>query len=69
MVLDLVASCDCFVIIMVPRKEKFEFGYDLLRHSAFCIVHEIVIEASKKLKSSNFTIEAETKVKLKPCSI
>jgi len=31
-------------------KEKFEFRYDLLRHSAYCIVHEIVIEA---LRSSN----------------
>jgi len=37
---------------MFPGKEKFEFGYDLLHHSAFCIVHEIVIEASEKLKSS-----------------
>jgi len=35
---------------MYPGKGKF--GYDLLRHSACCIVHEIVIEASKKLKSS-----------------
>jgi len=34
------------------EKEKFEFGYDLLRHSAFCIVYEIVIEVSKKFKSS-----------------
>jgi len=50
MVLYLVASCDCFIMIMFLRKEKF--GYDLLRHSAFCIVHEIVIKASKKLKSS-----------------
>jgi len=34
-------------------KGKFEFEYDLLRHSAYCIVrHEIVIEASKKFKSS-----------------
>jgi len=35
---------------MFPGKGKFEFGYDLLRHSANCIVHEIVIEASKKFK-------------------
>jgi len=46
----LVASCDCFVIIMFPGKEKFE--YDLLRHNAFQIVREIVIEAYKKFKSS-----------------
>jgi len=52
-VLYLVASCDCFVIIMIPGREKFEFGYDLLRHSAFCTVHEIVIQAFKELKSSN----------------
>jgi len=37
---------------MFSGKEEFEFGYDLLRHSAYCIVHEIVIEASKKFKSS-----------------
>jgi len=36
---------------MFPGKEKFEFGYDILRHSAFCIAHEIVIESSKKFKS------------------
>jgi len=34
-VIYLVVSCDCFVIIMFPKKEKFEFDYDLLRHSAF----------------------------------
>jgi len=37
---------------MFPGKGKFEFGYGLLRHSAYCIEHEIVIEASKKFKSS-----------------
>jgi len=47
-----VASCDCFVIIIFMEKEKFQFGYDLLCHSAFRIVHEIVIEASKKFISS-----------------
>jgi len=31
-------------------KEKFEFRYDLLRHSAYCIVHECVIQA---LRSSH----------------
>jgi len=31
-VLYLVVSCDCFVIIMFPGKEKFEFRYDLLCH-------------------------------------
>jgi len=51
-VLYLVASCDCFVIIMFPRKEKLEFEYDLLRHSAFCILHEIVIEVSKTFNSN-----------------
>jgi len=35
---------------MFPVKGKF--GYDILRHSACCIEHEIVIEASKKFKSS-----------------
>jgi len=50
-VLNLVESCDYFVIIMFPEKEKFELGYDILRHSTFCIVHEIVIEAFKKFKS------------------
>jgi len=35
MVLYLVVSCDCFITIMCPGKEKFEFGYDLLHHSAF----------------------------------
>jgi len=43
---------DCFVIIMFPGKGKFGLGYDLLHHSPYCIIHEIVIEASKKLKSS-----------------
>jgi len=52
MVLYLVASCDCFIIIMILGREKFEFGYDLLHHSAFCIVHEIVIKPFKELKSS-----------------
>jgi len=37
---------------MFPGKGRFEFGYDVLRHYAYCIVHEIVIEASKKFKSS-----------------
>jgi len=50
----LVVSCDCFIIIMLPGKEKFEFGYAVLRHSAFCIVHENVIKASKKFKSSPY---------------
>jgi len=31
----LVASCDCFVIIMFLEKGKF--GFDLLRHSAYCM--------------------------------
>jgi len=35
-VLYLVTRCDCFVIIMFLGKETFEFGYDLLRHCAFC---------------------------------
>jgi len=34
-VLYFVVSCDCFIIIMFPGKEKFEVGYDLLHHSAF----------------------------------
>jgi len=50
-VLYLVTSCDYFVIIMYPGKGK-KFGYDLLCHSAYCIEHDIVIEASKKFKSS-----------------
>jgi len=33
-------------------KFGYGYGYDLLHHSAYCIVHEIVIEASKKFKSS-----------------
>jgi len=37
---------------MFPGKGKFEFGYDLLRHSAYCITCEIEIEASKKFKLS-----------------
>jgi len=36
-VLYLVVSCDCFVIILFPGKEKFDFGYDLLHHSAFLL--------------------------------
>jgi len=44
---------------MFPGKEKFEFGYDLLRHSAFCIEHEILIETSKKFKSSVKYIKRE----------
>jgi len=36
----------------VSVEGKFEFEYDLLRHIAYCIVHKIVIEASKKFKSS-----------------
>jgi len=32
---------------------KGKFEYNLLRHSAYCIVHELVIiEASKTFKSS-----------------
>jgi len=42
---------------MFLEKGKFEFRYDLLRHSAYCIVHEIVIEASKKFKSRNIKRE------------
>jgi len=37
---------------MFPKKEKFEFEYDLLRHNVYCIVHEIVIKASKNFKPS-----------------
>jgi len=37
---------------MFPGERKVEFGYDLMRHSAYSIVYEIVIEASKKFKSS-----------------
>jgi len=37
---------------MFPGKESLSLGNDLLRHSAYRIVHEIVIEASKKFKSS-----------------
>jgi len=36
---------------MFLGKGKFEVGYDVLRHNAYCIVHEIVIEVSKKFKS------------------
>jgi len=36
---------------MFLGKGKIEFRYDLLRHSAYCVVHKIVIEASKKIKS------------------
>jgi len=36
-VLYLVASCDCFVIIIFPRKEKFELGYDSI--ALQCILH------------------------------
>jgi len=60
---------DCFVIIMLLGKGKFEF--DLLRHNAYCIVHEIIIEASKKFKEARFWFERLfynkrlTKVKIK----
>jgi len=50
-----LSKFDCFVIIMFLGNGKFEFGYDLLHHGAYCnycIVHETVIEASKKFKSS-----------------
>jgi len=56
---------------MFLGKEKFEFGNDLLRHNAYCIVHEIVIEAFKKFKEARFRFERLfykrrlTKVKIK----
>jgi len=71
---------NCFIIIMFLGIGQFEFGYDLLRHSAYCIVLETVIEASKKFNKYEilsriipkidsdlkdyFTIEG-TKVKIK----
>jgi len=63
---------------MFLEKGKFEFGYDLLRHSTYCIVHEIVIEASKKRDHTEARFQFErlfydrrrllTKVKLKTYS-
>jgi len=53
MVLYLVVSCDCFVIIMFPGKESLSLDMIYCVTVHFCIiVHTIVIEASKKLKSS-----------------